>query len=504
MPEPPEDIVQRLSRSLSSSGVSLAERIQPRGVVRRIGDGVAIVSGLDTVRFEELLAFDSGALGMAYDLRAEGVGAVLLSGANQVREGDGVVGSGRLPDLPVGPPALGRVLDPLGTPLDEGPSPTSGDRLPLFRPAPEIRDRCNITQTLWTGIMAIDAAIPIGRGQRELIIGDRNVGKTSLALDAIVAQQSGDVACVYVVIGQPMSRVLALRETLLRAGKLANTAIVAADASTSPGMQYLAPYAGASVAEWFRDRGRHALVIYDDLTKHADAYRELALLLDRPPGREAYPGDIFYVHAELLERAAALGPDLGGGSVTALPLAETTDGDISTYIPTNLISITDGQIYLDSARFERDQRPAIDIGRSVSRIGAVAQPKPLRAVAKNLRIQLARFESLEKLSRVGLDIDAATRASLNDGYLLRALLRQGRLSPRTITDQVIALLSVSEKWLKDVSPSQAKVVVDSLIAMVRHELPQLAAALDAGKMPPGDWKQQIAVLAAQAKLQVGK
>jgi F-type H+/Na+-transporting ATPase subunit alpha len=495
--------VSWLERSLAAAnGISLADRFAPRGVVGRVGDGIAFVYGLDNVRYEELLTFDSGALGMAFDLRVDGVGAILLDQSSQVREGDGVVGSGRLPDLPVGTETLGRVLDPLGNPLDEGPPLGCKDRLPLFRPAPEIRERRNVEQTLWTGVLAIDAAIPIGRGQRELIIGDRNVGKTALALDVVVAQQPQDVACVYVIIGQPMSRVLALRETLERAGRLANTAIIAADASTSPGMQYLAPYAGASVAEWFRDRGQHALIVYDDLTKHADAYRELALLLDRPPGREAFPGDIFYVHAELLERAAALSAEQGGGSVTALPLAETTDGDISTYIPTNLISITDGQIYLDAARFERDQRPAIDIGRSVSRIGAVAQPKALRAVARNLRIHLAQFEALEKLSRVGLDIDVATQTTLKDGNLLRALLRQNRLSPRTIADQVVALVAVNEHWLTDLEPSQAGPVVESLTQLLRHEQSVLIAKLDSGQVPGGEWKAAVAALARRARLQV--
>ena len=409
--------------SAAARAVPWADGLKPRGVVRSVGDGVAAVAGLDDVRYEELLAFDSGAFGIAFDLRTHNLGAILLAGAARVREGDGVVGMRRLPELSVGPEALGRVIDPLGNPLDEGPPLPREQRLPLFRPAPEIIERKSVEQTLWTGVMAVDAAIPIGRGQRELIIGDRNTGKTALAIDFVAAQRLGDVACVYVLIGQPMSRVRALRDTLERAGCLANTAIVAAYASDSPGLQYLAPLTGASLAESFRDAGGHALVVYDDLTKHADAYRELALLLDRPPGREAYPGDIFYVHAELLERAAALSAEHGGGSVTAFPLIETTDGDISAYIPTNLISITDGQIYLDTGRFERDQRPAIDIGRSVSRIGAVAQPAPMRRAAKNLKIHLSRFESLEKLSRVGLDIDMATQTTLQDGSTLRRSAR---------------------------------------------------------------------------------
>jgi F-type H+-transporting ATPase subunit alpha len=294
------DSARTIEASLKQAAerVDLARSVKPRGVVRRVGDGVAHVAGLDDVGYEELLQFDSGALGMAYDLAEDNTGVILLSQAQQVRAGEGVRGERRLPELPVGPAALGRVLDPLGNPLDQGPGLPPHPSLPLFRPAPEIIDRKSVDETLWTGVMAIDAAIPIGRGQRELIIGDRNVGKTALAIDIIAAQRRGDVACVYVVIGQPMSRVLSLRSTLEQAGHLDNTAIIAADASSSPGMQYLAPYAGASVAESFQERGQHALVIYDDLTKHADAYRELALLLDRPPGREAFPGDIFYIHAE--------------------------------------------------------------------------------------------------------------------------------------------------------------------------------------------------------------
>ncbi len=489
MAEPTSEIAQNLAEAAESLPLSAAFR--PRGVVRRVADGVAVVAGMDDVRYEELLAFDSGAFGIAFDLRANSVGAVLLSGASAVHEGDGVIGLQRLPDLPVGQETLGRILDPLGNPLDEGPRLTAAQRLPLFRAAPEIIQRRRVDETLWTGVMAVDAAIPIGRGQRELIIGDRNVGKTSLAIDFLVAQKSTDVVCVYVLIGQPMSRVRALRDTLDREGVLDNTVIVAAYASDSPGLQYLAPLAGASLAESFRDAGGHAIVVYDDLTKHADAYRELALLLDRPPGREAYPGDIFYVHAELLERAAALNEDCGGGSVTAFPLVETTDGDISSYIPTNLISITDGQIYLDTARFERDLRPAIDIGRSVSRIGAVAQPPVMRKAAKNLKIELSRFESLEKLSRVGLDIDLSTQQTLRDGNLLRAILRQMRSSPRDVLYQVIALTAVSEHWISDVEPRLGVAIVDALIAQVRLRERKLAEQIAAGELPAEGWKQTV-------------
>ncbi|KAA5546238.1 F0F1 ATP synthase subunit alpha [Roseiconus nitratireducens] len=497
MPDPTKTIEQELSRAVDS--IRLSTAVEPRGVVRRVGDGVASVSGLPDVRFEELLAFDSGAQGIAFDLRRDTIGVILLAGASEVHEGDGVVGLQRLPDLPVGREALGRVLDPLGNPLDEGPPLAGAQRLPLFRQAPEIIERRSVDRPLLTGVMAVDAAIPIGRGQRELIIGDRNVGKTALAMDFIAAQTSGDVSNVYVMIGQPMSRVRALRDSLERVGALSNTVVIAAYASDSPGMQYLAPLAGASMAESFRDQGQHAIVVYDDLTKHADAYRELALLLDRPPGREAYPGDIFYVHAELLERAAAISDDLGAGSVTAFPLVETTDGDISAYIPTNLISITDGQIYLDTGRFERDLRPAIDIGRSVSRIGAVAQPPPMRAAAKNLKIQISRFESLEKLSRVGLDIDLSTRKSLDEGKILRGLLRQGRFASRSLAHQVIWLTAAAENWLEGLDPEQATAVAQRLMELARSQAGDVVAALNAGTDPEGDWKTTLADLAGQAR-----
>lgn len=484
--------------------VQLAEGLKPRGVVKRVGDGVAIVAGLEDVRYEELLAFDSGAYGITFDLREHELGAVLLAGASRVQEGDGVIGMRRLPELPVGPQALGRVLDPLGNPLDEGPPLSTENCLPLFRPAPEIIQRRSVEQTLWSGVMAIDAAIPIGCGQRELIIGDRNVGKTALATDIVSAQRAGGVACVYVMIGQPMSRVRSLRDTLERVGCLNNTAIIAAYASDSPGLQYLSPFAGASLAESFRDAGGDALVVYDDLTKHADAYRELALLLDRPPGREAYPGDIFYLHAELLERAAALSTSEGGGTVTAFPLIETTDGDISAYIPTNLISITDGQIYLDSGRFERDLRPAIDIGRSVSRIGAVAQPPPMRSAAKNLKIQISRFESLEKLSRAGLDIDVATQTALRKGNILRALLRQKRFSPRTIAQQVVTLTAVNEGWLNELEPSQAMLATEALFEIATQRVHEIMASLNRGEIPPQDWIPAIKDLMVDAQGRVSQ
>jgi F-type H+-transporting ATPase subunit alpha len=474
----------------------LSAALRPRGIVVRSGDGVAQVAGLERVGFDELVVFDSGVLGLAFDLRPDATGVLLLSGAEAVRSGEGVVGTGRLPSLPVGPATLGRVIDPLGHPLDgSGPLPEL-PRLELFRRAPDLVERKPVDEPLHTGVLVIDAAIPIGRGQRELIIGDRNVGKTALAEDIVAAQRAGDVACVYVVIGQPISRVLGLRATLLRAGALANTAIVAADASMPPGMRYLAPYAGASVAEWFREQGGHALVVYDDLTKHADAYRELSLLMDRPPGREAFPGDVFHIHAELLERAAARNAAAGGGSVSALPIVETTESDIAAYIPTNVISITDGQIYLDNARFARDERPAVDIGRSVSRIGGAAQPPAIRRAARNLRILHSRFEALESLARVGLELEAGAERDIARGRLLRALLRQPRLAPRGTGEQVLAVLAVNGGWLDGLAPAQAPARVEGLWLRLRAEEPGLAAALDRGESPDEAALERIRALAA--------
>jgi F-type H+-transporting ATPase subunit alpha len=467
-------------------GIDLRPALRLRGAVVDVADGVARVVGLMDVGSDELVRFDSGGLGLAYEIAPEHTGIVLISAADRVRSGDGVVALGRQPALPVGPDLLGRVVDPLGTPLDDGPAP-GGSLRPLFREAPALTERAPVDRPVLTGIMTIDAAIPIGRGQRQLILGDRNVGKTSLVLDVIAAQRGGDVACVYVAVGQPTSRVLGVRESLQKVGALTNTVIVASNAAAPPGLQYLAPYAGMAAAEAFREQGHDAIVVFDDLTKHADAYRELALLLGRPPGREAFPGDIFYIHAGLLERATAL---KGGGSVTALPIVETTDSDISAYIPTNLISITDGQIYLDSARFERNQRPAIDIGRSVSRVGGTAQAPALRAAARNLRITMSRFEALEALTRVGLDVDAPTQKAIERGRIIRETLRQPRFTPRSLAAQILVVTAIDEGWLDGVDPPDASRSVWTAVEELSEERPDLARAVEANA-DPASWKDHL-------------
>lgn len=472
--------------AVADESLELGQAFRLRGAVVEVGDGVASAVGLDAVGEGELVRFDSGALGMAIELTAERTGIVLLSEDEHVAAGDGVVPLGELPSIEVSAAVLGRVLDPLGRPIDNRPRPP-GESRAILRDAPGLTERAAVDRPLLTGVMVIDAAIPIGRGQRQLIVGDRNVGKTALGLDIVAAQRDTGVACVYVVIGQPMSRVLAVRADLERSGALANTAIVAAEATDSPGLQYLAPYAGATLAEYFRDQGRDALIIYDDLTKHADAYRELALLLGRPPGREAFPGDIFYVHAELLERATPLNAQSGGGSVTAFPIVETTDSDISAYIPTNLISITDGQIYLDTARFERNQRPAVDVGRSVSRIGGIAQPPAIRTAARNLRITMSRFEALEAMTRVGLDVDPHTSTAIARGRILREIMRQPRFTLRRVADQLYALTALAEGWLDEIALADVSRAVWSGADRLRAELPDVIAAIDAGQAPPPAW-----------------
>jgi F-type H+-transporting ATPase subunit alpha len=480
-------ITERLGRV---ENVDLREALKPRGAVLEVGDGVARVVGLSEVGSEELVVFDSGAFGMAYELAPDRTGVVLLGGADRVSAGEGVRSLGRLPSLPVSRELLGRVVDPLGRPLDDRPPP-GGEQRPVLRDAPALTERAPVDRSLLTGVMVLDSAIPIGRGQRQLIVGDRNVGKTALALDLVAAQRASDVVCVYVVVGQPISRVLSIREALQKCGALSNTVLISSNASDAPGLQYLAPYAGATAAEYFRGQGHDALVVYDDLTKHADAYRELALLLGRPPGREAFPGDIFYIHAQLLERATALNEASGGGSVTAFPIIETTDSDLSSYIPTNLISITDGQIYLDTGRFERNQRPAVDVGRSVSRVGGAAQLGPMRTAAGNLRITMSRFEALEALTRVGLDVDPGTRKAVERGRILREVLCQPRFTIRTVAEQIFALTAVSEGWLDPVPPAEVGQLLWSAAEQLRAELSDVAAAFDAGCEAPGDWKERM-------------
>jgi len=421
------------------------------GRVLELGDGIARVYGLSGVMAGEMVEFPGGVIGLAFNLEENSVGVIILGDYLEINEGDEVRSTGQLLSVPVGDAVLGRVLDPLGNPLDgSGPVVTS-ERRAVEGSAPGIAERQPVKEPLQTGIKAIDAMTPIGRGQRELIIGDRKTGKTSIGIDTIINQKDTGVKCFYVAIGQKESTIAGLIEVLRREGALAYTTVIIAGASDPAPLQYVAPYAGCAMAEYFMHGGEHALIVYDDLSKQAVAYRQLSLLMRRPPGREAYPGDVFYCHSRLLERAAKLSDELGGGSLTALPLVETLEGEVSAYIPTNVISITDGQIYLQPDLFFAGQRPAMNVGISVSRVGGSAQVPAMKKVAGGMRLDLAAFRELEAFAQMGTELDAATQARLDRGYRMTELLKQGLYSPMHLTDEVLAIYAGTQGYL-DVIP----------------------------------------------------
>lgn len=420
------------------------------GTVIQVGDGIALAHGLNDVMAGELLEFHTGVLGLAQNLEENNVGIVILGPAEGIKEGDEVKRTGRIMEVPVGEELIGRVVNPLGQPLDgQGPINTSKTR-PVESPATGVMDRKSVDEPLQTGIKAIDALVPIGRGQRELIIGDRQTGKTTVAIDTILNQKDEDMICIYVAIGQKESTVRTAVETLRRHGALDYTIVVSASAAQPAPLLYIAPYAGVSMAEEFMFNGKHVLIVYDDLTKQAAAYRELSLLLRRPPGREAYPGDVFYLHSRLLERAAKLSDELGGGSMTALPFVETQAGDISAYIPTNVISITDGQIFLENDLFYSGVRPAVAAGLSVSRVGGSAQIKAMKKVAGTLRLDLASYRELEAFTQFGSDLDAATQAKLNRGRRTVEILKQKLHEPLAVEKQVVILYALTHGFLDSV------------------------------------------------------
>lgn len=441
----PNELAATLLARIESFSADSAER--QLGRVAEVGDGIARIIGLRDVRSMELLTFTKGAIGVALNLERDQVGAMLLSGQETVTSNEQVTASGKLLSLPVGEGMTGRVVDPLGRPLDgKGPIKSSVS-YPIEKVAPGVMTREPVTVPLMTGIKAIDAMIPIGRGQRELIIGDRQVGKTAIAIDTILNQKGQGVHCIYVAIGQKASKVAKLVAQIEAAGAMEYTTVVVASASDPASMQFIAPYAGCAIGEWFMDQGRDALVVYDDLSKHAWAYREISLLLKRPPGREAYPGDVFYLHSRLLERAVRLKKEYGGGSLTALPIIETQSGDVSAYIPTNVISITDGQIYLESDLFYRGIRPALNVGLSVSRVGGAAQTKAMKKVAGPLRLDLAQFRELEAFAQFSSDVDAATKKQIERGRRLVELLKQGELQPLQMEVQVPVLYAAVKGYL---------------------------------------------------------
>jgi len=417
------------------------------GVVLSVGDGIARVHGVEKAMAMELLEFPGGIYGMVLNLEEDNVGVAILGEDIHIKEGDVVKRTGRIAQVPVGEAVLGRVLDPVGHPIDgKGPVETKEfSRIEMV--APGVVQRQPVHEPMYTGIKAIDAMTPIGRGQRELIIGDRQIGKTAICVDAIINQKGGDVICIYVAVGQKKSTVAQVVDTLRRHGAMDYTVVINASASEPATLQYIAPYSGCAMGEYYRDHGKHALIIYDDLSKQATAYRQVSLLLRRPPGREAFPGDIFYNHSRLLERAAKLNDELGAGSLTALPIIETQAGDVSAYIPTNVISITDGQVYLEPGLFFAGVRPAIDVGLSVSRVGGAAQTKAMRQVAGTMRLEMAQFRELEAFAQFGSDLDKATQKQLNRGYRLLELLKQPQYQPLPAEKQVISLFAGTQGFL---------------------------------------------------------
>ena len=427
------------------------------GRVIEVGDGIAQVYGLSGVMSGEMLEFPNGVIGLAFNLEETSVGVIILGDYLQIQEGDEVRATGRLLQTPVGDAVLGRVLDPLGNPLDgKGPINASDYRF-VESPAPGVADRQPVREALQTGIKAIDSMTPIGRGQRELIIGDRKTGKTQIGVDTIINQKGKGVKCFYVAVGQKDSTVAGVIETLRQHGAMEYTTVVVAGASSPAPLQYIAPYAGTAMAEYFMYRGEHALIVYDDLSKQAVAYRQLSLLMRRPPGREAYPGDVFYCHSRLLERSAKLSDELGGGSLTSLPIVETQEGEVSAYIPTNVISITDGQIYLQPDLFFRGQRPAMNVGISVSRVGGSAQIPIMKQVAGGLRLDLAAFRELEAFAQLGSDLDAATQQRLDRGYRMNELLIQGVCAPLDVVDQTLVIYAGTRGFIDDVPVKSTRV-----------------------------------------------
>ncbi|MEE8194372.1 MAG: F0F1 ATP synthase subunit alpha [Dehalococcoidales bacterium] len=445
-----QDIVSVIKAQIEQFGVQVT--MVDVGTVIEVGDGIARIHGLAAARYNELLQFPGEVMGIALNLEEDNVAAIILGDDSGIKEGDEVRSTGRIAEVPVGDALIGRVVDPLGRPID-GKGKIKSDRVrPLERVAPNVVARKSVDTPVQTGIKAVDSMIPIGRGQRELIIGDRSTGKTAIALDTIVNQKGGDLTCIYVAIGQKASRVAQMVASLDAHGAMEHTIVVVANASDSVALQYLAPYAGCAIGEEFMEQGRDALIVYDDLSKHGWAYRQLSLLLRRPPGREAYPGDVFYLHSRLLERAARLNEDNGGGSLTALPIIETQAGDVSAYIPTNVISITDGQIYVETDLFNAGIRPALNVGLSVSRVGSAAQSKAMKKVAGKLKLAMAQYRELAAFAQFGTaELDKATRAQIDRGQRITEILKQPQFAPVSLEKQVMLLYAAINGYIDDVA-----------------------------------------------------
>lgn len=468
------------------------------GTVTAVGEGIAHVRGLPSAQSEELLQFEGGVRGMAFNLDPDAIGVILLDESERLDAGDEVTRTGRVLDVPVGEALLGRVVDSLGRPRDnEGPL-HAADRWAVERPAPPIMHRAPVRTPLQTGLKAVDALLPIGRGQRELILGDRQTGKTAVAVDTILNQHDTDVLCVYCAVGQRNAAVAELIGTLREHGALDYTTVVVAGGDDPPGLQFVAPFAATSMAEHFMEHGRDVLIVYDDLTRHAQAYRELSLLLRRPPGREAYPGDIFYLHSRLLERSTHLRDEHGGGSLTALPIVETEAQNLSAYIPTNLISITDGQIVLSPGLFQKGVLPAVDVGRSVSRVGGQAQPAAYQAVTGELRLTYSQFQELEAFARFGTRLDEETRQTLRRGRRIREVLKQDQYAPMPVAEQIAVLLAATEGVFDAVPPEQVGEAERAVRAAVREELPAVSEQIRKGRELDEEARSRLLTVARTA------
>ena len=476
-----EEISSFIKQQIEQFGASITA--VDVGHVVEVGDGIARLEGLSRARYSELLEFSNGVIGMVLSLEEDSVGAIILGDYSELKEGDEVRCTERIAEVPVGETLIGRVVNPLGQPIDgKGPIPATKKR-PMERVAPNVVMRKSVDTPVQTGIKAIDSIIPLGRGQRELIIGDRSTGKTAVAIDTIINQKGGDLICIYVAIGQKASKVAQVVATLETYGAMDHTIVVAVNASESAALQYLAPYAGCAMGEEFMEQGKDALIVYDDLSKHAWAYRQVSLLLRRPAGREAYPGDIFYLHSRLLERAAKYAPEHGGGSLTALPIIETQAGDLSAYIPTNVISITDGQIYLETDLFNAGIRPALNVGLSVSRVGGNAQTRAMRQVAGRLRLDLAQYRELAAFAQFGTsDLDRATRAQLDRGQRITEVLKQPQYAPMPLAKQVMILYAVVNGFLDDVSVDRAKAFEDAFHRFMDSAHPQIGEKIATEKV----------------------
>ncbi len=484
------DIVSVIKEQIENFGTSLT--MVDTGVVVEVGDGVARIHGLRSAKYNELLQFPNDIMGLALNLEEDNVAAVILGDYSHIKEGDEVQCTGRVVEVPVGDELIGRVVTPLGEPLDNmGPINTSKTR-PVERVAPNVVMRQSVDTPVHTGIKMVDALVPIGRGQRELIIGDRSIGKSAIALDTIISQKGTGLICIYVAIGQKTSKVAQVVETLKKYGALEHTIVVAANSADPASLQYLAPYAGCAIGEEFMENGKEALIVYDDLTKHAWAYRQISLILRRPPGREAYPGDVFYLHSRLLERAAKLAPEYGGGSLTALPIIEIQAGDLSAYIPTNVISITDGQILLETDLFNSGIRPAVNPGLSVSRVGGKAQTKAMRRVASKLRLDMAQYRELATFAQFGTsDLDKATLAQLELGQRLTEVLKQNQYTPMSLSQEVTILYAVNNGFLDDVPVNKISSFEQAFHRFMDSNYPELIKELEDKKEITADIEDKL-------------